>query len=286
MLGSIEAGGTKFVVAVGTGEGQIKESLTVPTTKPQETIGKVLDFLSQFSVEAIGVGSFGPIDVNEQSDTYGYITSTPKEGWRNYNFVGALKERFSVPVAWTTDVNEAGFAEYKMGAAKGTQSCLYLTVGTGIGGGFISQGQLLSNFGHPEMGHILLRRHPQDSFEGLCPYHKNCLEGMASGPAVEKRWGDEGRNLADKSEVWQLEAYYLAQALVSYTMILRPERMILGGGLMKQKKLFPLIREQFHKMLGDYLEVPELENYIQPVGLHDQAGIIGGLLLARDRVKN
>jgi fructokinase len=285
LLGSIEAGGTKFIAAVGDEQMNIIDTVTVPTTKPDETMEQISNFFSRYHIDALGVGSFGPIDVDEKSETFGYITSTPKSFWRDYNFVGYLKQKLNVPVAWTTDVNAAGYGEYLLGNARGTESCLYLTIGTGIGGGFINKGQILNAFSHPEMGHVFIKRHPDDTFEGICPFHKNCLEGMASGPAVEKRWSKKGVELADQSFVWELEAYYLAQALISYTLILRPERIILGGGLMKQKQIFKLIRNEFHAMLNDYVEVPDLETYIQPVGLNDQAGIIGGLLLAKNKLK-
>lgn len=285
LLGSIEAGGTKFIAAVGDEHMNIIDTVTVPTTKPDETMEQISNFFSRYHLDALGVGSFGPIDVDEKSQTFGYITSTPKSFWRDYNFVGYLKQKLNVPVAWTTDVNAAGYGEYLLGNASGTESCLYLTIGTGIGGGFINKGQILNAFSHPEMGHVFIKRHPDDTFEGICPFHKNCLEGMASGPAVEKRWSKKGVELADQSFVWELEAYYLAQALISYTLILRPERIILGGGLMKQKQIFKLIRNKFHAMLNDYVEVPDLETYIQPVGLNDQAGIIGGLLLAKNKLK-
>lgn len=285
LLGSIEAGGTKFIAAVGDEHMNIIDTVTVPTTKPDETMEQIFNFFSRYHLDALGVGSFGPIDVDEKSETFGYITSTPKSFWRDYNFVGYLKQKLNVPVAWTTDVNAAGYGEYLLGNANGTESCLYLTIGTGIGGGFINKGQILNAFSHPEMGHVFIKRHPDDTFDGICPFHKNCLEGMASGPAVEKRWGKKGVELADQSFVWELEAYYLAQALISYTLILRPERIILGGGLMKQKQIFKLIRNEFHAMLNDYVEVPDLETYIQLVGLNDQAGIIGGLLLAKNKLK-
>lgn len=286
ILGSIEAGGTKFIAAVGDEQMRIIDTLTVPTTKPEETMEPIISFFNQHQIDAIGVGSFGPIDVSQDSKSYGYITSTPKPYWSDFNFVGSLSMHFDVPIAWTTDVNAAGYAEYVLGNAKGTQSCLYLTIGTGIGGGFINKGRMLNAYSHPEMGHLLIKRHPSDMYEGDCPFHRDCLEGMASGPAVEKRWGKKGIELAERSEVWELEAYYLAQALVSYTLVLRPERIILGGGIMKQKQIFHLIREQFRQMLNDYVAIPDLENYIQPVGLNDQAGVIGGFLLAKKELTN
>lgn len=285
VLGSIEAGGTKFIAAIGDHQMNIIDTITVPTTKPEETMKPIFRFFDQFQLDAVGIGSFGPIDVNQDSNTYGYITSTPKPHWKNFDFVGNLSSHYEVPIAWNTDVNAAGYAEYVLGNAKGTKSCLYLTIGTGIGGGFVNQGKILNAYSHPEMGHVLIKRHPDDNYEGNCPFHKDCLEGMASGPAVEKRWGKKGVELAERSEVWELEAYYLAQALISYTLVLRPERIILGGGLMKQKQIFQLIRAHFKNMLNDYVDLPDLENYIQPVGLNDQAGIIGGFLLAKNQLE-
>jgi len=281
MLGAIEAGGTKFVLAVSDNELEHVERLSIPTTTPEETFEKVFEFFDNYSLEAIGVGSFGPIDVNKHSSTYGFITSTPKLAWQHVDFLGKLKERYDVPVAWTTDVNAAAYGELKKGAAVGKDSCLYLTVGTGIGGGAVINGEPLEGYGHPEMGHILVRMHKDDSFEGACPYHGNCLEGLAAGPAIEKRYNKKAQYLADQKEVWDIEAYYLAQALMTYTLTLSPEKIILGGGVMKQKQLFPLIREEFKRLVNAYVDTPDLETYIVSPKLADDAGITGCLLLAQ-----
>ena len=241
--GAIEAGGTKFVCAVSNEKLEILERISLPTTTPDETMKNVFEFFDKYDLDAIGVGSFGPIDVNKKSKTYGYITTTPKLAWANYNFVGALKDRYNIPIGWTTDVNAAALGELKKGAAVGLQSCIYLTVGTGIGGGAMINGQFLEGYGHPEMGHILIRMHPNDQFKGICPYHKNCLEGVASGPAIEDRWGKKAYELVDNEEVWKIEAFYLAQALMTYTLTINPERIVLGGGVMKQRQLFHYIRK-------------------------------------------
>lgn len=277
--GAIEAGGTKFVCAISNDQFEVIERISIPTTTPDETLNQVFAFFDQFSLKSIGIGTFGPIDVNKSSETYGFVTSAPKPGWSHFNFLGAVKERYHVPMAWTTDVNAAAYGEYKKGSAKDNKSCLYLTVGTGIGGGAIINGEILEGFGHPEMGHILVRPHENDSYQGKCPYHHNCLEGLASGPAIEGRYGKKGFELETADEVWELEAYYLAQALVDYTVILRPEKIILGGGVMKQKQLFPLIRNEFAKIMNSYLPTPDLDQYIVSPGLGDNAGIIGCLLL-------
>jgi len=202
MLGAIEAGGTKFVCAVGDEKGNIFKRLVIPTTVPEETIPQVITFFKPYKIEAIGVGSFGPIDVNKESPTYGYITSTPKKGWRDFPFVQSLKDATSIPIGFNTDVNAAALGEVTFGSAKGSDSCLYITVGTGIGAGAVVQSKLLQGMSHPEMGHILVRRHPTDKYQGKCPYHHDCLEGLASGPAIEERWGNPAVHLKDRKEVW------------------------------------------------------------------------------------
>lgn len=281
MLGAIEAGGTKFVLAVSDDEFNITERKSVPTTTPEETFEKVFEFFDQYKVKAIGIGSFGPIDVNTTSDTYGFITSTPKSAWENTDFIGLIKERYAVPLGWTTDVNAAALGELTYGAAKGKNSCLYLTVGTGIGGGAVINGEPLEGFGHPEMGHILVRKHGKDEYDGNCPYHSDCLEGLAAGPAIEKRYNQKAQELTDTEEVWEIEAYYLAQALMTYTLTISPEKIILGGGVMKQSQLFPLIRDEFSKLLNEYVETPDLDEYIVSPALQDDSGITGCLILAQ-----
>ena len=281
MLGAIEAGGTKFVCAVGDETGAIFAREQIPTTIPEETIPKVIEFFKQYPVKAIGIGSFGPVDVNRESPTYGFITSTPKPGWKDYPFVQSIKDAFAVPVGFNTDVNAAALGEATLGAAKGLDSCLYITVGTGIGAGALVQGQLLQGLSHPEMGHILVRRHPEDDYQGKCPYHSDCLEGLAAGPAIEARWGAKGIDLVERYEVWEMEGYYLAQALMQYVLILSPKKIILGGGVMHQQQVFDSIYNYLKELLNDYVTLPELENYIVSPGLGDNAGITGSLLLAR-----
>lgn len=278
--GAIEAGGTKFVCAVSDEKLEIVERVSIPTTTPEETMVEVFAFFDKYELSSIGIGSFGPIDVNTKSDTYGYITTTPKVAWANYNFLGAVKGRYNVPVGWTTDVNAAALGELRKGAAVGLESCLYLTVGTGIGGGAVVKGQLLEGYGHPEMGHMLVRLHEDETFAGTCPYHGNCLEGVAAGPAIEQRWGKKGIELEESHKAWEMEAYYIAQALMNYILILSPEKLVLGGGVMKQKQLFPLIREELVKQMNHYVAMPDLETYIVPPALGDNAGITGCLLLA------
>jgi fructokinase len=283
LYGAIEAGGTKFVCAVGNEAGEIVERATIPTLTPDETMPQVIDFFRQYELKAIGIGSFGPVDLDMQSPSYGSITTTPKLAWRNYPLRKVIKDAFSVPVGFQTDVNVAALGELHFGAAKGLDSCLYLTVGTGIGGGAVANGKVVQGLSHPEMGHIYIRRHPNDPYEGKCPYHRDCLEGLAAGPAIEERWGKKGQELVDQKEVWEMEAYYLAQALAQYILILSPQKIILGGGVMKQTQLFPLIRQNVQDLLNGYVELPDLESYIVPPGLGDNAGITGALVLAYEK---
>src|SRR5690606_31538952 len=214
--GAIEAGGTKFVCAVSNESMEIIDRVSIETKDPDYTIPKVFEFFDQYELYSIGIGSFGPIDVSPFSSTYGYITSTPKPGWNQYDFLGIIKERYQIPTAWTTDVNAAAYGEYKLGNGRGSDSVLYLTVGTGIGGGLVINGKIIDGIGHPEMGHILVRLHPEDSFQGVCPYHGNCLEGLASGKSIETRYKKKGYELEHEDKVWEIEAYYLAEALMNY----------------------------------------------------------------------
>jgi fructokinase len=280
MLGAIEAGGTKFVCAVGDETGELAHSIQIPTTCPEETMAKVIEFFGQYDIDSVGIGSFGPININPESKTYGYITSTPKIAWRNYPLLQTIKDTFGVPVGFNTDVNAAALGEATHGAAKGLDSCLYITVGTGIGAGAVVQGELLQGHSHPEMGHILVRRHPSDAYKGKCPYHADCLEGLAAGPSIEERWGDIGINLVDRKEVWDLEGYYLAQALMQYILILSPKKIIVGGGVMNQSQVFSSIYKYLPELLKEYVSLPELSSYIVSPELGDRAGITGSLLLA------
>lgn len=290
ILGSIEAGGTKFICAVGDENGVIREKIAFPTTAPEETMDKVIDFFKDKNVEAIGIGSFGPICLNKKSEEYGCITTTPKLLWQNYNIVKKIKDNFNVPIGFDTDVNAAALGEFTWGAAKGLNSCFYMTVGTGIEAGLIVEGNLVHGLLHPEVGHMMICHEERDLFEGNCPFHKNCLEGMASGPALEKRWGKKPYELDSEHTCWEIEAHYLAVALMDTILMVSPEKIILGGEVMKQSHLFPLIREKVQERLNGYLRVPEIlsdiDNYIVYPKLADDAGICGGLALALKELKN
>ncbi|MGG3571411.1 ROK family protein [Bacillus gobiensis] len=281
-LGAIEAGGTKFVCAVANAAGEIIKETKFPTETPEKTMSQIELFFNEFSLSSLGVGAFGPISVAEDQENYGYITNTPKKAWVNYPFIPELKKRLGTPVYFTTDVNAAALGELKKGAAKGLGSCMYITVGTGIGAGAVIGGKLVQGHTHPEMGHVLVRRHPQDTFKGTCPSHSDCLEGLAAGPAIEQRWGKPGKDLADQPLVWEIEADYLAQGLMQYILILSPEKIIMGGGVMKQSHLFPLIFEKLKGYVNNYIDLPELESYIVSPGLGDHAGIYGAIELAKE----
>ncbi|MBR1861491.1 MAG: ROK family protein [Lachnospiraceae bacterium] len=281
--GALEAGGTKMVCAVGYDDGRILEKVSIPTLEPDKTIPEIIGFFRDKNISALGVASFGPVDLDKTSPTYGYITSTPKKGWGNYPLVSALKEALNVPVGFDTDVNGALLGEVTFGSSKGITDAIYITIGTGIGGGVMTNGKLLHGMMHPELGHMLLRPEEDDKFKGVCPFHGNCFEGLASGPAIEKRWGEKAEKLYDRDEVWELEAFYIGQAIANLIMTLSPKRIILGGGVMHQSKLFPLIREAVKKNLNGYIRTPlleKLDEYIVTASLGDDQGIMGCIKLA------
>lgn len=280
LVGGIEAGGTKFVCGIGNENNELIERVSFPTTTPEETLAQVFAFFDQHPIEKMGVASFGPIDVVPDSPTYGHVLSTPKLAWKDFDFLGALKERYNIPIGWTTDVNGAALGETELGAAKGLKHTLYITIGTGIGAGAIVDGEILQGMGHPEMGHIPVRQHPDDHFEGLCPYHGACLEGLAAGPTVKARLGKEGKDVSPDDAVWDYLASYISQALLSYTLILRPERIVLGGGVMKVPGLLDKVKHQFEREVGGYVTYPDVEEYLVLPGLGDDAGIVGTLILA------
>ena len=266
LYGGIEAGGTKFICAVADEDLNIIDQVRIDTTVPEETMGEVKTFFDQYEVASFGISSFGPIDINHDSPTYGYITSTPKLPWQNYDFVGQMK-------AW-------------LGAAKGANSCLYVTIGPGVGGGVSMNGEIYHAHSHPEMGHIKVAQDPHDHFEGACPFHGNCIEGLVSGPAIEKRTGIKGADLPSDHEVWDCVANYLGQAIANYTLTLAPERVVLGGGVMHQDQLLDKVRTQVEKALANYVELPAMTDYIQLPKLGDNAGITGSLLLAKHALKD
>lgn len=288
LFGSIEAGGTKFVCSVGNEKLEIIDRVSFPTETPEETLDQVVVFFKKYQEElvSIGVGSFGPIDIDENSETYGYITATPKIKWQNFNFVGTIKQHFDVPVAWTTDVNAAVYGEYTQGSAKKFNSAVYYTIGTGVGGGAIQDNHFIEGFSHPEMGHMTVKKHAKDSFEGNCPFHGSCLEGLASGPAIEKRLKVKAQNLKAADPFWDVEAYYIAQCVYNTTLMLSPEIIILGGGVMKQEHLLHKIRIAFVALMNGYAKTPDMADYIVTPKLGDNAATIGCLEMAKRLVDN
>ncbi|AZN39270.1 ROK family protein [Paenibacillus albus] len=283
LIGAVEAGGTKFVCGIGSEDGFIQDRVSFPTEAPEKTIANVINYFRDKKVEAIGIGSFGPINIDPTSPQYGYVTTTPKPGWGNYPVLPELRKVFDVPFGWDTDVNAAALGEATWGAAAGLDSCLYYTVGTGIGVGVYAEGKMVHGLVHPEGGHVLTRRHPEDTFEGFCPYHGDCLEGMAAGPAIERRWKVKGSELGVDHPAWEMEAFYLGQAVANAILLLSPKKIILGGGVMHQEQLFPLIHAEVRNNLKGYVSAEAvldgISSYIVPPGLGDNAGLCGSLAL-------
>jgi fructokinase len=287
--GGIEAGGTKWVCAIGSGPDDLDELVTFPTTTPAETIERAANFFaSNGAVAAVGIGSFGPIDLQDGSPTWGWITTTPKPGWAGTDLGSALGLALDVPIALDTDVNAAALGEHRWGAAVGLDTFCYITVGTGIGGGGMTNGRLMHGLQHPEFGHIRVPHdRDADPFEGVCPYHGDCLEGLASGEAIRARWGSAAKDSED-DRVWSLEAEYLALGLVNVICTVSPQRIVLGGGVMKQARLLPLVRSRVRSLLAGYITAHELDGdldaYIVTPALGDRAGVLGSLELARGRM--
>ncbi len=286
MYGGIEAGGTKFVCAVAPQpDAPLVNRVVIPTTLPEETLAQTIEFFRPYTLQGLGIASFGPLDLRDSSATFGYITTTPKPGWRNCDLLTPLREAFHVPMKIDTDVNGAALGEWRYGAGQQSDQLVYFTIGTGIGAGALVNGIPVHGLTHPEMGHIPVKRHPEDAYTGYCPYHHDCLEGMASGPAMQARWGCPAHQLPSDHIAWEFEAHYLAQAISTVVCVLSPQRVILGGGVMHQAQLFPLIRQKVLETLNGYVQDPavieHIDTFIVPPGLGDNAGITGALELAR-----
>jgi len=291
LFGGIEGGGTKFVCAVGTHDGKILAETRFPTTVPDETLARALDFFKDQEqalgpIASLGIASFGPLDPRPASAKFGHILPTPKPGWTDADMVSPFREAFSIPVVFDTDVNGAALGEFRWGAGAGCDPLLYLTVGTGIGGGALVNGKLLHGLLHPEMGHILLPHdRARDPFDGVCPFHGDCFEGLASGPALEKRWGVKAEMLPLDHPAWDLEAEYIALALVSYICMFSPEKIIIGGGVSQQPQVLPLVRQKTQALLNGYVQSPviltDIDTYIVPPGLGGRAGVLGAIALAQ-----
>ncbi|WP_232522411.1 ROK family protein [Marinimicrobium alkaliphilum] len=290
LYGGLEAGGTKFNCVLAHTPSKILARASFPTTTPEETIGHVIDFFQSASRErgplsALGIASFGPVDRSTGSETYGYITATPKLKWVDTDLLGQIANALRVPAEFDTDVNGAALGEGVLGAAKGLENYVYVTIGTGVGAGIMANGRPVNGAIHPEVGHIFIPRDPQDTdFPGACPYHGDCLEGLVAGPALEQRWGCKADQLPVDHQAWDIQARYLAIMCINLTVCYSPERIILGGGVMQQGHLFPKIRAHFKKLMNGYEQGPaagNLENFIVPPGLGNAAGETGALLMAQ-----
>ena len=289
-IGALEAGGTKMVCAIGNENGELEKRASFPTQTPETTMPELIRFFKEEQVEAMGIGCFGPVDLDRKSGTYGYITSTPKLAWANYNMVGEFQEALGVPVGFDTDVNGAVLGEVCFGAARGCETAIYITIGTGVGVGVYVNGGLLHGLLHPEAGHVLVARHSEDKYAGKCPFHPDCLEGLAAGPAIMERWGRPAAQLAGEERVWELESYYIAQAVANYILTLSPQKVILGGGVMHQEQLFPLIRRKVVELLNGYIRcdaiLQGIDEYIVPPALGDDPGIKGALMLGKNAAED
>ena len=288
ILGGIELGGTKMVCAVGDENGQIMDRYVVATQDPDSTLRKLCEYFEDKNTESLGIASFGPVDLNKSSDTYGYITTTPKPGWANVNVLSYFR-KLNIPLGFDTDVNGACLGEAVYGAGKGLDNVIYGTIGTGIGFGVYLEGKLLHGLMHPETGHMIINRHEDDlDFNGPCPYHDNCLETLASGPSIENRWHKKAADLYDNDKVWEIEAYYLGQALSNCIMCYSPQRIILGGGVMHTPGLIERVRQETLKLLNGYIHMDEILNHIDEYivlpKLGDNSGIIGALQLGKEEL--
>ncbi len=293
LIAGIEAGGTKFVCAAGTGPDDIRAHTLISTTNPKDTLQAVSRFLSgarskHGPIKAIGVGSFGPVDLDPASKTYGYITTTPKKGWAHTDIMGALRSQFKVPVGFDTDVNAAVLAEHLWGAGRGCDPLVYLTVGTGIGGGVIANGRLLHGLIHPEIGHLHVpppEKSEAANLECQCPFHRSCIEGYASGPAIMRRWGVKPDKIPADHPAWEDASHALAHGLVNLIVTLSPQRIILGGGVMHQPQMLALTRSKVVRILNGYLQHPlilrKTDQYIVPPALGDRAGALGAIALGQ-----
>lgn len=288
--GGLEAGGTKMICAVGSGPDDLVAEARIPTTTPAETLAAVIAFFkaqqaAHGPLAGLGIGTFGPIDLDRASPTYGYITATPKPGWSQVDMVGPLAAALGVPVGFDTDVNAAALGEGRWGAAQGLDTFLYLTIGTGIGGGAVVNGRPLHGLLHPEMGHFHIPHDRQaDPFAGVCVFHGDCFEGLANGPAIGARWGKPADDLPPDHPAWALEAHYLGAGVASLVCTLSPQRVILGGGVMGQAHLFPLVRAEVRRLLNGYVQMPAIltdaiDGYIVPPGLGGRAGVLGSIAL-------
>jgi len=293
LYGALDAGGTKMTCVVGNENGQILDQVVIPTSTPDETMPKVIEYFKSKldpalpddeKIQALGVSCFGPVDVRTDSKTYGNILNTPKIAWRNFPMLQTLKDALGdIPMKFDLNVNCALLGEATWGAAKGLNDAVYIKIGMGVGMGAISGGKPVHGMLHPEAGHLIMSRVSGDDYKGHCPSHGACFEGMASGSAIEERWGKPAKELADRPEVWELEAKYIAQAITDILLTLSPQKIILGGGVMNQPQLLPLVRKYVLECVNEYIDTKELRNinaFIAPAALNGNQGVMGAIQLA------
>jgi fructokinase len=288
LLGGIETGGTSTVCALGTGPGDIAAEAEFPTTSPEETIERAIAFFADRPrPAAIGIGAFGPVDVDPGSPTWGHVTTTPKPGWQHVSLAPVVRDRLEVPVAFDTDVNAAALGEHRWGAARGVTSLCYLTVGTGVGAGLVVEGRPVRGLVHPEVGHLRVPHDTaRDPFPGRCPVHGDCWEGLASAPAMAERWGDSPRDLPDDHPAWELEAEYLALGLLAVVCVASPHRLVAGGGVMLRAGLLARVQRRLVELVDGYLATPllgeRIDEYLVAPALAPRSGVLGALCLATD----
>ncbi|MEL6662431.1 MAG: ROK family protein [Pseudomonadota bacterium] len=287
---AIEAGGTKFICAVMDEDARVLDQQRIPTTDPKETLGQAMAFLAKVrgdhgALSGLGIASFGPLELNPASPMFGSIISTPKPGWSGIDILGSLTEAAGAPTSINTDVNAAALAEIKLGAGQGLSSLCYVTVGTGIGVGYISDGRFVPDTAHGEIGHMRVPRAEGDTFPGRCPFHTDCLEGLASGPAIRDRWDCSAEDLPDDHPAWQMEAHYIAALCNNLIYTLRPQRIVIGGGVFGRASLYGKVRAALGLMLAGYAlssEEEALDSFISPPGLDEiPPGLMGAFELAQ-----
>jgi len=292
LLAGVELGGTKCVCILGTGPDDVRALERLPTADREETLLHIENVLERWRAQhgaprALGIASFGPVDLRVGSPTYGFITTTPKPGWRDTDVAQRLGRRLGIPVGVDTDVNGAALAERRWGAAKGLDDFAYVTVGTGIGVGTIVRGESIFGMNHTELGHIRVARKPGDAFAGVCSFHGDCIEGLASGPAIEARAGMPASQLPPDHPTWDFVAHGLGQLMHIMVLSTAPQRIFLGGGVMcGQAHLFDRVRHELKRSLNGYVEAPELgqglPQFIAPPGLGEMAGPLGALAVAAE----
>ncbi|KRL89374.1 ROK family protein [Lactobacillus kalixensis] len=286
-VGSIEAGGTKFIVAVQDVEsGEVIARDRISTENPKKTLQESAEFFKKNKVDALGIGTFGPIDISPSSRTFGYILDTPKPGWSGTNFKGFFEKELGIPVVMTTDVNASCYGEYIARGRDDSKTYFYITIGTGIGAGMVQAGEMIGLNNHPEMGHMLVKRYPGDDYEGHCPFHgANCAEGMAAGPSLEGRTGIPGEKLSRDNEVFTYVAYYVAQVLYNVYMTARPDVMVVGGSVLNEDDLVK-VRKFFDEFNNNYVATPELNDLIvRPAVENNGSATLGDFELAKELLK-